>query len=256
MTSTGRIALITGAGRGLGKAIAERLARDGAHVVIADVQAELASATAREFSESGYKATPIQADVASEESITAMYREIDGKFGRLDMLVNNAGILGLLEDGRRPLVESMSLALWNQTLAVNLTGVFLASRGAIPLMRRNKWGRIVSVSSRAARMRTGLGNSNYAASKGALIAFSRVMAGEVGRDGITVNCVAPSRVMTAMTMAVSAGKDYFEKNIADTAVGRLAEPSDVANTVAFLCSDDASFLTGVVVDVTGGSFMA
>lgn len=255
MSKSERVALVTGGGRGLGKAIGERLARDGAHVVLADVQGDLASESAREFGVAGLKATGIQADVSSESSVAKIYEEIDRKFGRLDMLVNNAGILGL-DNGQRPLVESMSLALWNETINVNLTGVFLASRGAIPLMKRNKWGRIVSVSSRAARMRTGPGNSNYAASKAALIAFSRVMAGEVGRSGITVNCVAPSRVMTAMTLALAVGKDYFEKNIAESAVGRLAEPIDVANTIAFLCSDDASFLTGVVVDVNGGSFMA
>ncbi len=256
MSKNGRVALVTGGGRGLGKAIAERLARDGAHVLLADVQGDLASETAKEFGEAGFKATGLQADISSESSVKKMYDEVASKFGRLDILINNAGVLGLESDGKRPLVESMSLALWNETINVNLTGVFLASRGAIPIMKQNKWGRIVSVSSRAARMKTGLGNSNYAASKAALIAFSRVMAGEVGRSGITVNCVAPSRIVTAMTLAVAVGKDYFEKNVAETAVGRLAEPADVANTISFLCSDDASFLTGVVVDVTGGSFMA
>jgi 3-oxoacyl-[acyl-carrier protein] reductase len=104
-------------------------------------------------------------------------------------------------------------------------------------------------------MKTGLGNSNYAASKAGVIGFSRVMAGELGRDGITVNCVAPSRIPTAMTLASPTSKDAFERNIAETAVGRLATPQDVANTINYLCSDEASFLTGLVVDVTGGSFM-
>src|SRR5581483_9684421 len=185
-----------------------------------------------------------------------LYRDIDKRFGRLDILVNNAGVLGLDQAGNRPRVEDMSLELWQQTLDVNLTGTFLASRGAIPLMRRGRWGRIVNIASRAARMRTGIGNSNYAASKAGVIGFSRVLAGEVGLDGITVNCIAPSRVMTAMTLAVAAGsKDYFERNIAETAVGRLAEPIDIANVIAFLCSDQASFVTGIIVDVTGGSFM-
>jgi NAD(P)-dependent dehydrogenase (short-subunit alcohol dehydrogenase family) len=122
-------------------------------------------------------------------------------------------------------------------------------------MKRNGWGRIVNIASRAARMKTGLGNSNYAASKSGLLGFSRVLAGEVGRAGITVNCIAPSRVPTAMTLALAGSKEFFDRNVAETAVGRLAEPKDVAETVAFLCSDAASFLTGIIVDVTGGSFM-
>jgi NAD(P)-dependent dehydrogenase (short-subunit alcohol dehydrogenase family) len=251
-----RIALVTGSARGLGLAIAERLARSGASIVLCDVEGDAVRKTAAELTAKGIEAVGLEADVSDEGSVAKLFADIDKKFGRLDILVNNAGILGLI-DGKRPIVEEMPLDVWKRTLDVNLTGTFLSCRGAIPLMKRGNWGRIVSISSRAARMRTGLGNSNYAASKGALIAFSRVLAGEVGRHGITVNCVAPSRVLTAMTLAVAGSiEGYFEKNIAETAVGRIAEPVDVANTIAFLCSDEASFLTGVVVDVSGGSFMA
>lgn len=254
MTDQQRVALVTGGARGLGRAIAERLAQTGARIVLADIQADLAAQTASEFAKNKWDATALPLDVTSEASLASLYKEIDGKFGRLDILINSAGVLGL-DHGKRPLVEEMSLDLWNQTINVNLTGTFLATRGAIPLMKRGKWGRIINIASRAARMRTGLGNSNYAASKAGLLGFSRVLAGEVGRDGITVNCIAPSRVMTAMTLSLGGSQEYFDRNIAETAVGRLAEPIDVANAIAFLCSDEASFLTGIVVDVAGGSFM-
>jgi len=251
-----RIALITGGAQGLGRAIAERLARDGTTVVLGDLNVDAAQLTAEDIRKTAATAEGVALDVADEASVAGAFGEIERRYGRLDILVNNAGVLGLDEEGKRPLVESMSLELWRRALDVNLTGTFLACRSAIPLMRRGKWGRIVNIASRAARMRTGLGNSNYAASKAGLLGFSRVLAGEVGRDGITVNCVAPSRVTTAMTLAAAARiKGYFEQNIAETAVGRLAEPSDVAESVAFLCSDAASFLTGIVLDITGGSYM-
>ena len=255
MTSR-RVALVTGGAQGLGRAIAERLARDGVAVVLGDINAQGAAETAAELAANGAAAEGLALDVASENSVAAAYAAVDHRHGRLDILVNSAGVLGLDAEGKRPPVEQMSLDLWRRALDVNLTGTFLACRGAIPLMKRGRWGRIVNLSSRAARMRTGVGNSNYAASKAGVIGLSRVLAGEVGRDGITVNCIAPSRVATAMTLALAGGnKDYFERNIAESAVGRLAEPRDVAETVGFLCSDAASFLTGIVIDVTGGSFM-
>jgi NAD(P)-dependent dehydrogenase (short-subunit alcohol dehydrogenase family) len=250
-----RVALITGSARGLGREIAERLGRDGFSLALCDINRDAVAQTAAELGGKGLECFGFGADVTDEASIANLFAEIDGRFGRLDVAVNNAGVLGL-DDGRRPLVESMSLALWNSTLSVNLTGAFLVSRGAIPLMKRNGWGRIVNISSRAARMKTGLGNSNYAASKAGLIGFSRVMAGEVGRDGITVNCIAPSRIMTQMTLSLAGSQDFFDRNIAETAVGRIGEPRDVATCVSFLCREEASFITGVVLDVNGGSHMA
>jgi 3-oxoacyl-[acyl-carrier protein] reductase len=254
MANTKKIAAVTGGAQGLGRAIAERLGQSGIAVVLGDINLDMAKKTAEEMKGAGVDATALQLNVVDEKSVAAFYAEIDKRFGRLDILVNNAGVLGL-DQGKRPLVEDMSLELWRQTIDVNLTGVFLASRGAISLMKRGKWGRIVSISSRAARMKTGMGNSNYAASKAGVIGFSRVMAGELGRDGITVNCIAPSRIPTAMTLASPTSKEAFERNIAETAVGRLATPQDVANTINYLCTDDANFLTGLVIDVTGGSFM-
>src|SRR5688500_5563103 len=144
-------------------------------------------------------AVAVRVDVADEDSVAAAYAEIESAFGRLDILVNNAGILGL-DNGERPRVATMPLALWQRTIDVNLTGTFLMCRGAASLMQRNRWGRIVNLSSRVGRTRTGPGNAHYAASKAGLIGFSRVLASELGPDGITVNCVAPSKVVTEMTL--------------------------------------------------------
>lgn len=246
-----RIALITGAAKGLGRAIAERLAQDEFAIVIADIDGHEAIKTASELGELGVHTLGLRADVADETSVAEAYAVTLQRFGRLDVLVNNAGI-----SGRRTSVEEMSLLDWERTLQVNLTGTFLMARSAIPVMKRNHWGRIVNIASQAARSRTGMGKSQYAASKAGMVGFSRVLADEVGRDGITVNCVAPSRTMTALTMANAAGNPaYFEEGIAQTAVGRLATTLDTANVVSFLCSDQASFLTGTVIDVTGGAFM-
>lgn len=250
-----RVALVTGGAGGLGREIAEQLARDGMIIELADLDGEAVVATAKEIESKGHSCSASPVDVADEASVVALFKSIDRRHGKLDVVVNSAGILGL-DNGRKPLVEEMSLALWQRTIDVNLTGTFLSSRGAIPLMKRGNWGRIVNIASRAARMRTGLGNSNYAASKAALLGFSRVLAGEVGRNGITVNCIAPSRVVTPMTLSIAGSQELFDRNIAETAVGRLAEPRDVAGVVSFLCSADADFLTGMVMDVNGGSFMA
>lgn len=250
-----RVALVTGSGRGLGREIAQRLREDGFSVVLSDIDGEAARAAAGELGGEAAGCIGLPVDVTDEASVAALFAAIDARLGRLDVVVNNAGVLGL-DGGKRPLVESMSLALWRQTLDVNLTGTFLVSRGAIPLMRRHGWGRFVHICSRAARMKTGLGNSNYAASKAGLIGFSRVLAGEVGRDGITSNCIAPSRIVTQMTLSLAGSEEFFERNRAETAVGRLAEPRDVASCVSFFCREDAGFVTGVVLDCNGGSFMA
>jgi 3-oxoacyl-[acyl-carrier protein] reductase len=248
--NTSKVALVTGGAQGIGLAVAVRLRRLGYCVVICDIARDrFGDALAAMGGGDGIVA--IETDVTSETSVGEALREVEARFDRLDVVVNSAGMLGLL-DGKTPAVEATPLAIWNKVLAVNLTGPFLVCRAAIPLMRRSGGGRIVNVASRAARVRSG--DPAYAASKGGLLTFSRYLAGEVAAYGITVNSIAPSRVETEMVRS-NAGPEVTSRKIAETPLGRMGTVDDMAGAVAFLVSEDASFITGAVLDVNGGSFM-
>lgn len=250
-----QVALITGGAHSIGLAIARRLAADGLSIVIGDIQYDAAERAAHEMTAAGLSVSALTLDVGSEPSVAAAYVEFERRFGRLDMLINNAAVAGT-GGGRQVPSEETSLADWEHTLRVNLTGTMLMCKGAIPLMRHGGFGRIVNISSIAARTRTGMHTASYAASKAAIIGLSQVLAGEVGRDGITVNCVAPSRMQSGTTLAARGGQaDDFGHAVAESPVGRLGTPSDVAEVVAYLCSQKAAFITGTVLDVNGGSFM-
>lgn len=250
---TGRVALVTGGGRGIGLATARRLAQDGFALALADIDAARAAASAVALTAEGITAAGFGCDVSDTASVAAMVAEVEARFGRIDVLVNSAGILPRV-NGRNPTVEGMPVEIWLQTLAVNLTGTFLVCRAVVPVMKRSGWGRIVNISSRSGRMRTA-GNAHYSASKSGLFGLSRVLAGEVGAYGITVNCIAPSRIDTELNRNLENIDALQAQNAAESPLGRLAEPEDVANTVAFLASDQASFLTGTIIDVTGGTYM-
>jgi len=249
-----RVALVTGASRGIGRAIAERLASDGAAVILNATQREpLEQAAAKIAARHGH-AVAISADVSDEQGVARMFSEIEARFGRLEIVVNNAGVSPRVR-GNKPTVETTPVEHWTRTLAVNLTGTFLVCRAAIPLMRKGGWGRIVNIGSHSGRMYSGFGSAHYAASKAGLIGFSRVLAGEVGAYGITVNCVAPARVRTDMAASFDRAKEVDAAYIARTPLGRIGEPADVVPAVAFLVSDEAGFITGTIIDVTGGFFM-
>ena len=250
-----RVALVTGAARGLGAAVATRLAeRGGVRLVLCDVEAELLEGFAAGLRGSGHDVLAVPLDVSDEHAVADAFDRVRRELGRVDMLVNSAGVQGLV-DGARPSVEGMPVSLWRRTLEINLTGTFLMCQAAIPLMKPNAWGRIVNVASRAARMRTATANANYAASKAGVIGFSRVLAGEVGRHGITVNCVAPSRVETQMTRSTRNHGALVSASAAESVMGRLCEPGDVVNAIVFLLSEETSFVTGTTLDVNGGSYM-
>jgi 3-oxoacyl-[acyl-carrier protein] reductase len=234
-----RRAIVTGGGRGIGRAVAQRLAAAGMRVGICDIREELVGPDG------------FVCDVRDESQVRAMVAHFDARFGGIDVVVNSAGVLET-GDGTPVRVETMSLATWNSVLAVNLTGVFLVCREVVPVLKRGGWGRIVNIASRAGRTRAG--PAAYSASKGGLIALSRVLAGEVGPFGITVNCVAPSRVATDLTAGASAPQVIAAK-LAETPLGRIATTDDVAGAVAYLASEDAAFVTGAILDVTGGSYM-
>lgn len=248
-----RVALITGGARGIGLASARELGRAGFAVALADIDGAEAASAAIHLQQEGMTARSYQLDIADAAAIPRMVAAVDHDLGGVDVLVNCAGILPRV-DGKNPTVETMPLDIWNLTLAVNLTGPFLMAQSCIPLMKRHGWGRIITLSSRSARART-FGNAHYSASKSGLAGLHRIMAGEVGPFGITVNCIAPSRVNTSLNDNLRDGGATHEAAIRETPVGRIAEPEDISAAVAYLASDRAGFVTGAILDITGGSFM-
>lgn len=249
-----RVALITGANQGIGYAVAQRLAADGMRVVINGQRADAVAKAAQTLSEAGADAIGLTADVSNEAAVSRMFEEIQSRYGRLDVVFNNAGIAPRIA-GRRVRVEDTPLEFWERTLAVNLTGTFLVSRAAIPLMKARRWGRIINMSSQAGRMNTGFGSAYYAASKAGILGFARMLAGEVGEYGITVNSVTAGRIKTAMAGTFANPDEIDQQYIVRTPMGRVGVPDDVSAAVAFLASDAASFITGAILDITGGFFM-
>jgi NAD(P)-dependent dehydrogenase (short-subunit alcohol dehydrogenase family) len=247
--SESRVALITGGAGAIGLSVAVKLARTGVRVIMADLEQALAGVHVAEAK------SLLRLDVTDEVSVKESFNHIDRAHGRLDMLVNCAGISPRVK-GRSPGIEETPLDLWRNVLDVNLTGTFLTCRAAISRMRPNRWGRIVNIASMAARTVGRATSCYYAASKSGVLGFSRVLASEVGRYGITVNCVAPSRIKSPMTRTLEDSAGIDRQYIERTPLGRIGEPEDVAGAVCYLLSDEASFVTGAILDVTGGFYMA
>jgi len=254
-SSDPKVALVTGATTGLGYDIAMRLARDGFTIVATATTEANCKKILASFHEEGI--TQIRAltlNVTQEENVIHVMEKIDQEFGRLDVLINNAGV-ALRVNGKKSLVVDTPLKDWQQTIDINLTGTFLVSKHAIPLMQKHKWGRIINMSSRAGRTRTILAGAHYAASKAGILGFTRILADELAPHGITVNAVAPTRISTPMAKTVSNPAEMDARFIAETPVGRLGLPGDVSSVVGFLVSDEAEFLTGITIDICGGQFM-
>jgi 3-oxoacyl-[acyl-carrier protein] reductase len=242
----GKIALVTGASQGIGRACALELARAGATVALAARnEAKLAEAAA-EIEGAGGQAAVFALDVASEESIKAGAKAVLEKLGKVEILVNNAGIT---RDG---LVLRMKRPDWDDVLGTNLTGAFLLTQALLSPMLRNRWGRIVNMTSVVGE--TGQpGQVNYAASKAGLIGMTRALAREVGSRGITVNAVAPGYIETPMTAVLD--QKQRDAMLAGIPLGRAGTEAEIAQCVAFLASDAAAYITGHVLDVNGGMFM-
>ena len=214
MRLEGRVALVTGAGGGIGAATARRFAREGATVVVNDVDLELARALVTELQKEGARALSIAADVTARTDVEAMVDHVVGEFGRLDVLVNNAGV------NRDAMSHKMTEEQWDQVLAVNLKGTFLCAQAVLAGMRERGWGRVINTSSVASL--GNIGQVNYAASKAGVIGLTRTLALEYAKNGITVNCVAPGPVMTRMLASVP--EAIREKIVAKVPVGRIARP--------------------------------
>jgi len=245
----GRVAIVTGGSRGIGKAVVELLASQGAHVVVNYVRDEDAAAATVNLAQShGVKALAIQADVAHVDQAERLVQETVEHFGRVDFLICNAGIW----EGAP--VESLSEELWNKTLDINLKGTWSVCRAVVPLMKQQRFGRIVIVSSTAGQ-RGEANVSNYAASKGGQIAFTKSLAPELGPFGINVNSVAPGWVETEMTAEVFADAEQRESISKGIPLGRAATPEEIAGPIVFLCSEWANHITGEVLNVNGGSVL-
>ena len=239
-----RIAIVTGAGQGIGKAIAEKFAIEGATVVVTDVDQESAKETAAALA----GAVAMRADVADRQDVQAMVDRVVQRFGRIDVLVNNAGW-----DKASPFVDSEP-ADWDRAIGVNLYGVLHTSKAALPIMAEQGSGAVVNLGSDAGRVGSS-GEAVYSAAKGGVIAFTKSLAREMARHQVRVNCVCPGPTDTAL-FASFAGPKLREALTRAIPFRRLGQPADVANVVAFLASDEASFVTGQTVSVSGGLTMS
>lgn len=245
MTGTdGRVAVVTGAAGGIGAAVADRLVGDGAAVAAWDVDERGAERTASAIAEAGGRSLAVGVDVADGDAVEAATRETLDEFGRIDVLVNNAGIVG----ASGPLWEQAP-ADWNRVLAVNLTGTYHCCRAVVPHMRERGWGRVVNLSSIAGKEGVPTA-APYSVSKAGIIALTKSLGEELATDGVLVNCVTPAVIRTEMIEDVS--EEYLEDKVDRIPMGRMGEPAEVAELVAWLASDACSFSTGAVFDLSGG----
>ncbi|WP_339282921.1 3-oxoacyl-ACP reductase family protein [Oceanobacillus sp. FSL K6-3682] len=245
-----KVAIVTGSGslKGIGRDIALKLAEQGASIVVADLNVEGIQDTVKAVEETGAKALGVELNVTSKESVDVMIEKVLSEFGRIDILVNNAGI------SQKVTVEDMTLEDMQRIFSVNMFGLFLCSQAVLKPMKEQHFGRIINLSSVSAKRGGGVfGGAHYSASKAAVLGFAKNLAREVATDGITVNSVAPGLVNTEIWKSLPEAD--AAKVIDGIPLGRPGETSEIASTIAFLASDEASYITGEDIDINGGSHM-
>lgn len=240
----GKVSVVTGSGMGIGKATAMALAKEGSHIVVNDINEEIGQETKLLLSGMGVEAIFVQGDVSKEEDVKRIFSAAIEKFGSIDILINNAGISPKL-----PFYE-ITADMFNAVIDINLKSNFMCSKEAFKHMKNNNWGRIVSLSSLAGVMGGINSAAHYSASKAAIIGLTKTLAKQVGQYGITVNCVAPGRIKTAMTDMLS--EKQKEEALKKIPLGRFGTVEEVAKVITFLASDGGSYVTGTCIEIFGG----
>jgi 3-oxoacyl-[acyl-carrier protein] reductase len=249
-TLTNRVAIVTGSGskRGIGRTIALTLAEQGAKIVVADMNLDGIEETVSAIMEAGGEALGVELNVTEKASVDVMVKKVLDTYGRIDILVNNAGI------SQKVTVRDMKLEDMAKVFSVNMFGLFLCSQAVLEPMQKQKYGRIINISSVSAKRGGGVfGGAHYSASKAAVLGFSKNLAREVATDGITVNCVAPGLVNTDIWKSLDEAS--AQSVIAGIPMGRPGETREIATAIAFLASEEASYITGEEIDINGGSHM-
>ena len=249
---TGQVAIVTGSGspRGIGRCIARTFAKQGAQVIVADINEQGIQETVDIIKGEGGKADGFNLDVTNEDSVKAFVANVVDKYGRIDVLVNNAGI------SQKITVDAMTLEDMKRVFNVNMFGLFLITQACARVMRKQKYGRIVSLSSVSAKRGGGVfGGAHYSASKAAILGFSKNLAREVAEDGITVNCVCPGAINTDIRKAMEGSEEDDKRLAQDIPMKRIGTREEVADTIVFLASKEASYITGEDIDINGGSHM-
>jgi 3-oxoacyl-(acyl-carrier-protein) reductase len=242
ITLENRVAVVTGAARGLGKGIAEKLASLGAHVIVSDLNQDGAQKTVEAIQSAGGSAEAFEADVSDSASAKRLVDETVNKHGQLDIVVNNAGI------NKDSMLHKMEESQWQQVIDVNLTGVYNVMQPASQYMREQQSGRIINISS--ASWLGNVGQANYAAAKAGVVGLTKTASRELGRKNVTVNAICPGFIETDMTRGVP--DKVWDTMVSKISMGRAGKPEDVANCIAFLASDQADYITGEVINVGGG----
>ena len=242
-----RVAIVTGAARGIGKAIALCFIKEGARVALVDVEKERLRILSEEAENRGGQAIALSCDITQSSEVRAMVDGVHKRFGRIDILVNNAGII------RRGTIETVTEEDWDQVIAVNLKGTFNCCKAVVEIMKQQGYGKIVNISSIAGKVGDITSAPGYGSSKAAVDALTKTLARQLAPCGITVNAVSPHAIETEMSAQWS--EERRKEIIASIPLGRLGKPEDVAEAVLFLVSDSASFITGEILDVNGGALM-